>query len=243
MTTYRRRGHYRRGPHGGRVWVSSHMVTRSGGWRYVPSTPRYQPSSPLPVAAKAQLPRSARWAKPNAQCPVCGAAVYFYSNEFGSRVFFDEIGPPWPKHPCTDNVAGPGAAWAESSPRVTPVIYKVAGGRRKTAEARRADRWEDRVTANATPSSSCDAFIVQGAWQNEQGTLLHLQRLYEKSSLEGWGTPMDVSLEPGQLVFMDEGRLSYLDEGRLRVVRFPVYFQYRIPKESFLQRLRARFNR
>jgi len=40
---------------------------------------------------------------PNAACPVCGARVYFYQNEFGSRVFFDDLGPPWPKHPCTDN--------------------------------------------------------------------------------------------------------------------------------------------
>jgi hypothetical protein len=29
--------------------------------------------------------------------------VYFYSNQFGSRVYFDDLGPPWPKHPCTDN--------------------------------------------------------------------------------------------------------------------------------------------
>lgn len=162
MTTYHRRGHYRRGPNGGRVWISSHMVTRTGGWGYLPSTPRYQPSSPRPVAAKAQWPRSARWARPNAQCPVCGAAVYFYSDEFGSRVLFDEIGSPWPKHPCTDNAPGPDPAW-EYRPRVTPVIYKIAEGRRKVAKARRADRRaQDRPIANATLSSSCEAFIVQG---------------------------------------------------------------------------------
>jgi hypothetical protein len=40
---------------------------------------------------------------PNARCPVCRASVFFYQNEYGSRVFFDELGPPWPKHPCTDN--------------------------------------------------------------------------------------------------------------------------------------------
>jgi len=28
--------------------------------------------------------------------------VFFYQNSAGSRVFFDDIGPPWPKHPCTD---------------------------------------------------------------------------------------------------------------------------------------------
>lgn len=40
---------------------------------------------------------------PNASCPVCGQPVYFYANEHGSRVFFDELGKPWTKHPCTDN--------------------------------------------------------------------------------------------------------------------------------------------
>lgn len=38
---------------------------------------------------------------PNAKCPVCGEKVFFYQNEAGSRVYFDELGPPWPKHPCT----------------------------------------------------------------------------------------------------------------------------------------------
>jgi hypothetical protein len=39
---------------------------------------------------------------PNAECPVCGAEVFFYQSPFGGRVFFDHLGPPWPKHPCTD---------------------------------------------------------------------------------------------------------------------------------------------
>jgi len=40
---------------------------------------------------------------PNAHCPVCGIPVFFYQSESGSRVFFDELGPPWSKHTCTDN--------------------------------------------------------------------------------------------------------------------------------------------
>src|SRR5687768_10788122 len=42
------------------------------------------------------------YVNPNATCPICGAAVYFYQSEYGGRVFFDELGPPWPKHPCTN---------------------------------------------------------------------------------------------------------------------------------------------
>ena len=39
---------------------------------------------------------------PNAFCPVCGISVFFYQSSNGGRVFFDELGPPWPKHACTD---------------------------------------------------------------------------------------------------------------------------------------------
>jgi hypothetical protein len=40
---------------------------------------------------------------PNAKCPGCGERVYFYQSPDGGRVFFDELGWPWPKHVCTDN--------------------------------------------------------------------------------------------------------------------------------------------
>jgi hypothetical protein len=34
---------------------------------------------------------------------VCFAPVYFYRSPYNGRVFFDELGWPWPKHGCTDN--------------------------------------------------------------------------------------------------------------------------------------------
>lgn len=43
------------------------------------------------------------YVNPNAHCPVCGAPVFFYQSPYGGRVYFDELGWPWPKHPCTDN--------------------------------------------------------------------------------------------------------------------------------------------
>lgn len=33
-------------------------------------------------------------------CPHCGQRVFFFTCDHGSRVFFDELGPPWPKHRC-----------------------------------------------------------------------------------------------------------------------------------------------
>jgi len=43
------------------------------------------------------------YVNPNARCPVCGALVFYYVSPDGGRVFFDELGPPWPKHSCTDH--------------------------------------------------------------------------------------------------------------------------------------------
>lgn len=37
-----------------------------------------------------------------AKCPRCGAGIFFYRNEIGSRVYFDALGAPWPTHPCMD---------------------------------------------------------------------------------------------------------------------------------------------
>lgn len=50
-----------------------------------------------------ELVSYATFTNPYASCPVCGATVFFYRSPHGGSVFFDSLGPPWPKHPCTDN--------------------------------------------------------------------------------------------------------------------------------------------
>ncbi len=47
------------------------------------------------------------YVNPNARCPVCGVSVFFYQSPDGGRVYFDELGPPWPKHPCTSSWPAP----------------------------------------------------------------------------------------------------------------------------------------
>lgn len=37
---------------------------------------------------------------PNVTCQRCGAKVFYYEHPNGARVLFDQLGPPWPKHPC-----------------------------------------------------------------------------------------------------------------------------------------------
>jgi len=37
---------------------------------------------------------------PNARCPKCGTETFFFRSPSGGSVYFDGLGPPWPKHPC-----------------------------------------------------------------------------------------------------------------------------------------------
>lgn len=77
----------------------------AGGWNNHGSVVRpinQRASPPVWPGLQATL---ASFTVPNACCPACNASVFFYTSPFGGRVFFDELGPPWPKHPCTDNPA------------------------------------------------------------------------------------------------------------------------------------------
>lgn len=89
---------------------------------------------------------------PNARCPVCSAPVFYYENDSGSRVFFDDLGPPWPKHPCTDNRLRLGGNMFKSSGapkrRLPGLIQEliasanvVGAMRNKVFGSRRRDEW------------------------------------------------------------------------------------------------------
>jgi hypothetical protein len=66
-----------------------------------------------------RIPR--RYTSPNARCPICSQSVFFFELENGGRVYFDEIGPPWPKHPCTDSASALNhASWADTLSQPQP---------------------------------------------------------------------------------------------------------------------------
>lgn len=82
---------------------------------------------------------------PNARCPVCGAEVFFYQSPFGGRVFFDELGPPWPKHPCTDTDDGFRSSFqlmdsARLAARIHLVHSKIPEGRQSSSQSAASER-------------------------------------------------------------------------------------------------------
>lgn len=116
MTRFHRSGHWRTNQSGTRSWVSGHTVDRDawshpGGGNLLGGlalgTDLFGAQSrKLSSRSDGTVPS---FTVPNARCPECGALVFFYQNVAGSRVFFDDLGPPWPKHPCTDMPAQPQA--------------------------------------------------------------------------------------------------------------------------------------
>lgn len=55
-----------------------------------------------PTVRHQSLGLSGSFVNPTAHCPVCGEAVFYYESPSGGKVWFDELGPPWPKHPCME---------------------------------------------------------------------------------------------------------------------------------------------
>ena len=68
---------------------------------------------------------------PNAKCPVCNEPVFFYQSPYGGKVFFDELGHPWLKHPCTD-----------SSLRISDINLSVGLNTEKTTNISGERNWE-----------------------------------------------------------------------------------------------------
>ena len=118
MTRFTRSGHWRRGPYGDHHWVSEHQVWRDG-W-----SSGFSSSATSSYPSYAHLARPSTYIEcfvnPNAKCPVCHQPVFFYQNAFGSRVFFEDLGPPWPKHPCTDNGRPVAERSGPHQPRLLP---------------------------------------------------------------------------------------------------------------------------
>lgn len=220
MGSYRRRGHYRRGRNGTKHWVSTHNVRRSGrrGSISLPSFTRRTLPSFTQKASRSSTGRSV--IAPNARCPVCGALTYFYANEHGSKVYFDALGPPWPKHPCLDiaRASTPGPARAVPGTKASPTPN------RWTESPRIATPPRPHVPASAPHFSSLTMpWTVAGRWTLDGRTLLHLHPIDQGYAVSAWQVPSTCSLLPGDTIFLVDGGMSYFDIIRFEVVESPIF--------------------
>ena len=104
------------------------------------------------------------------KCPSCSDRVFFFQCDCGSRVFFDELGEPWPLHDCYTSWTRDlkrrrgraGSVTVELSPDIT--VYRPPEGSisaEVVSKARRRQEHPDPIVA-VSPSASDKVIAVTG---------------------------------------------------------------------------------
>ncbi len=86
------------------------------------------------------------------RCQFCNQPVFYYENELGSKVFFDDLGPPWPKHNCPERQA----QFASRKASLKASRSKVKSGRQFKPIKDYQNRRRNRRKNVASPSASRD---------------------------------------------------------------------------------------
>ena len=107
------------------------------------------------------------YVNPNAHCPVCGDSVFFDQSPEGGRVFFDSLGPPWPKHPCTDN--------GRPIQRQLMQTHGIETSDTSVEVFQIKDGWEPFLLEDISPTSMPNVFRLLGLYQGHRREIFTLQ--------------------------------------------------------------------
>jgi hypothetical protein len=217
MTTFWRSGSWRTSVLGNPYWVDGHSVYRDNWDRIGYGNPAVAPRTML-QNCRASRGTTARYVNPNADCPVCGAPVFFYQNEFGSRVYFDELGPPWPKHPCTDRSPAKQRSRATANGVVQPTFRDVDQQRQISAWLTQAGADPEAEFRQLYGHRLWTPYSVRRRCRAPSATVIVLEPpSYGTSRLRFVSAArLPRAIKADSLVFMKRGRLAYFD---LRVMK------------------------
>jgi hypothetical protein len=112
------------------------------------------------------------YTNPNATCPICRAKVFYYESPFGGKVYFDHMGPPWPKHPCMDLHQAKtqtkfGTEKTQPTIKLNISNYKIEEG------------WRPVYCAEIKNSTELDGCIVLSLYEPENRKLLYAKHKRE----------------------------------------------------------------
>ena len=221
MTRFWREGFWRTRL-GDTHWVSGHWVERDDWDRSY-----YQRTDPSDYyidrlrELRAARGATAGYVNPNAKCPECGAPVFYYQNEFGSRVFFDELGPPWPKHPCTDHGSTP-AVGPDSISRALPTL-RDSTDRSLIARLRAAANFDPQSDfKHRYGTNPWRLYQVKGRYPTRAGTLIVLKAADGDGISPKFVTvrrlPRTVTRDT--FVFIHRGRLAFFNTSKMEPQEF-----------------------
>ena len=103
---------------------------------------------------------------PNVKCKTCHQLVYYYEHPSGSRVLFDELGPPWPLHPCF--VAGQQKKQSGLKTLAKSVSKKEKGWFPLVIERAELDRDNVNVNVHARSENAAYVFTIPSATLRER---------------------------------------------------------------------------
>lgn len=153
---------------------------------------------------------------------------FFYQNEFGSRVYFDDLGPPWPKHPCTDNTN----YLSTSKKTSAKLIYPELRDRKLISEE---NYWFTQIPW--TPEDDFRESYGSKPWEfwevlkrvrGEGKTLLILKGINEEKQMYLAAERFPRIIMPGCIVFYKRLQLAYFDTTTMK------------PNECIVARLNAK---
>lgn len=231
VTLFYRRGHFRTSRLGTQHWVEGHDVERDDWER---SSYSYHEPDPRLLRMlreyDADNSRTACFIRPNARCPVCGESVFYYQNEHGSRVFFDELGPPWPKHPCTD-LSNTGQHRRSRAKRSEPLeprsIIEIAEIRTLKMET---DCNDDELFQERYGARPWEVMVVEKRFRAPDENLI-VARSLEKEGLRYFYFSFYSKrryLEPGEVFLRKRKEISFFDESTGRICQFPIHVYRRV---------------
>ena len=226
MTRFWRDGFWRTSVYGNRHWVEGHSVERDN-WSRNSDAHYGDIWRSHVIAERAHRSWFARFVNPNANCPECGAPVFFYQNEHGSRVFFDELGPPWPKHPCTDltgaDTSGGERSREEPRGRASEAINRI-GRYADTSGTNFRSEFESKYE-----QMPWDAFELCRRFKGQDCVLLILRPLAPDTSKKVFAAckALPRTLKEGAVVFANKRNLAYFDVSAMQ------------PAEAEMRRIRS----
>jgi hypothetical protein len=236
MTLFERNGYWRTRANGKSHWVSGSLVARDDWDRHSTSGNRSGYFERL-ADNRAVRSATARFVNPNADCPVCGEPVFFYQNHSGSRVYFDELGPPWPKHPCTDQ-----EAYTRSPESSVNTIVQPSG--REVSQVELIDNWQllagidtQYTFRNKYKIRKWSAWQVVGRFRGANGALLVLNSVDTAKQRRQYFSTRNLpkSFAIQTLAFVNRGRLTYFDHATMEPVE--VEIQRIVSASGFVEEL------
>jgi hypothetical protein len=149
--------------------------------------------------------------------------VFFYQNENGSRVFFDELGPPWPKHSCTDNSPSSVAFLTGAAGTAAPHVrsHQEASLMRQWLRAASLDPEQDFISTFEL--SPWDAYQLEGRFGGRRNSVIVLRRLSHEKPCRIYLRAKGLGDVPiATLVFYYSGWISFFDQSASRPVELKV---------------------